>query len=227
MAFADLLNQEASALEADGVDVDPVRRARVQRLHGGRQRLGPRGARSARPTGLKCTTAVHICYGYGIKANIDWKKTPRRGVAAVRGDLPGDREEPIDQVSLECAHSHVPMDLHRACSTARRCMVGVIDVASDVVETPDRSPTRSAARCSSSRASGSCRAPTAAWRRWTGTSRCASSKHSRRALRSRDSATAERRVMAPTARASSPRCNRRESHAAVPRPGAARGSHAR
>jgi len=73
-AFAEILNEEARAIEATGVDViqfdepafnvyfDEVRDWGVAALERAAQ-------------GLACTTAVHICYGYGIKANNDWKKT--------------------------------------------------------------------------------------------------------------------------------------------------------
>ncbi len=93
MAFADLLNEEARALEADGVDViqfdepafnvymDAVKDWGIEALH-------------RAIDGLSCTTAVHICYGYGIKANIDWKATLGSRVAAIRGDLPGARSKP-------------------------------------------------------------------------------------------------------------------------------------
>ena len=75
LAFAEALNDEARELGSRRRRRDPVRRAGLQRLHGRGARLGHRGAASARPQGLKCKTAVHICYGYGIKANLDWKQT--------------------------------------------------------------------------------------------------------------------------------------------------------
>ena len=86
--------------------------------------------------GLKCTTAVHICYGYGIKANIDWKKSLGQEWRQYEEIFPAIAKSSIRQVSLECAHSHVPMDLIRLLE-GKEVMVGVIDVASDVVETPD------------------------------------------------------------------------------------------
>ncbi len=136
MALAELLNQEARALEADGVDViqfdepafnvymDDVSAWGIDALHRAIE-------------GLKCTTAVHICYGYGIKANLDWKQTlggEWRQYAAI---FPALAKSRIDQVSLECANSHVPMHLIKLLE-GKDVLVGVIDVASDTVETPER-----------------------------------------------------------------------------------------
>jgi 5-methyltetrahydropteroyltriglutamate--homocysteine methyltransferase len=79
---------------------------------------------------------VHICYGYGIQANIDWKKTLGDEWRQYEKILPALAASSIDQVSLECFHSHVPPDL-MALLKGKDVMVGVIDVASDVVETPE------------------------------------------------------------------------------------------
>jgi 5-methyltetrahydropteroyltriglutamate--homocysteine methyltransferase len=135
MAFADLLNQEARGLEADGVDVvqfdepafnvymDDVKRWGIEALH--------------RAThGLRCTTAVHICYGYGIKANLDWKKTLGGEWRQYEEIFPALAQSRIGQVSLECAHSRVPTSL-LALLAGKDVLVGVIDVASDAVETPE------------------------------------------------------------------------------------------
>ncbi len=135
MAFADLLNQEARALEADGVDViqfdepafnvfmDDVKAWGIDALH-------------RAIDGLKCTTAVHICYGYGIKENLDWKKTLGSEWRQYESIFPALAASRIDQVSLECANSHVPAHL-MALLEGKDVLVGVIDVASDVVETPE------------------------------------------------------------------------------------------
>ena len=70
MAFAELLNQEARALEAQGVDViqfdEPAFNVYMQDAVDWGVAALERAAR-----GLTCTTAVHICYGYGIQANLD------------------------------------------------------------------------------------------------------------------------------------------------------------
>jgi 5-methyltetrahydropteroyltriglutamate--homocysteine methyltransferase len=135
MAFAALLNQEARALEADGVDViqfdepafnvfmDDVKAWGIDALH-------------RAIDGLKCTTAVHICYGYGIQANVDWKKSLGDEWRQYEAIFPALAASRIDQVSLECANSHVPAHL-MALLEGKDVLVGVIDVASDVVETPE------------------------------------------------------------------------------------------
>jgi 5-methyltetrahydropteroyltriglutamate--homocysteine methyltransferase len=86
--------------------------------------------------GLKCKTAVHICYGYGIKANVDWKATLGGEWRQYEQVFPALAKSSIDQVSLECIHSHVPSDLMRLLA-GKDVMVGVIDVASDAIETPE------------------------------------------------------------------------------------------
>jgi 5-methyltetrahydropteroyltriglutamate--homocysteine methyltransferase len=134
MAFAELLNQEARALEKDGVDViqfdepafnvymDDVTRWGIDTLH-----------RAIK--GLKCTTCVHICYGYGIQANLDWKKTLGESWRQYEKIFPALARSKIDQVSLECIHSKVPVELLKLLK-GKDVLVGVIDVASDEVETP-------------------------------------------------------------------------------------------
>jgi 5-methyltetrahydropteroyltriglutamate--homocysteine methyltransferase len=86
--------------------------------------------------GLTCTTAVHICYGYGIKANTDWKQTLGEEWRQYEQVFPALAKSSIGQVSLECHHSHVPPELMKLLE-GKDVMVGVIDVASDEVETPD------------------------------------------------------------------------------------------
>jgi 5-methyltetrahydropteroyltriglutamate--homocysteine methyltransferase len=135
MAFADLLNQEARALEKDGVDViqfdepafnvfmDEVTVWGIDALH-----------RAA--AGLTCTTAVHICYGYGIKANVDWKESLGQEWRQYEDIFPALAKSKIKQVSVECRNSKVPIDL-LALLKGKDILVGVIDVASDQVETPE------------------------------------------------------------------------------------------
>ena len=135
MAFAELLNEEARGLEADGVDtiqfdepafnvfMDEVTVWGIDALH-----------RAAE--GLTCTTAVHICYGYGIKANVDWKATLGDEWRQYEQIFPALARSKIDQVSVEARNSHVPMDL-LALLKDKDVLVGCIDVASDTVETPE------------------------------------------------------------------------------------------
>jgi 5-methyltetrahydropteroyltriglutamate--homocysteine methyltransferase len=135
MAFAEVLNEEARALAADGVDLvqfdepafnvymDDVVRWGIDAVH-----------RAAE--GLKCRTAVHICYGYGIKANIDWKDTLGSEWRQYEAIFPALAKSRIDAVSVECIHSKVPASL-LALLAGKDVMLGVIDVASDKVETPE------------------------------------------------------------------------------------------
>jgi 5-methyltetrahydropteroyltriglutamate--homocysteine methyltransferase len=136
MAFADLLNQEARALESDGVDViqfdEPAFNVFLEEVP-----VWGIAALEKAAAGLKCTTAVHICYGYGIKANIDWKKTLGEEWRQYEKIFPAIAQSSIKQVSLECFHSHVPPHL-MALLKGKDVLVGVIDVASDEVETPEQ-----------------------------------------------------------------------------------------
>lgn len=134
-AFAEVLNREAREIEAQGVDViqfdepafnvffDEVRDWALQTLE-----------RAAR--GLSCKTAVHICYGYGIKENTEWKKTLGGEWRQYEQTFPLLRESTIDQVSLECHNSRVPMDLIGLLE-GKDVLVGAIDVTTDRIETPE------------------------------------------------------------------------------------------
>src|SRR4029077_12812582 len=87
--------------------------------------------------GLGCRTAVHICYGYGIAANIEWKRTLGSEWRQYETTFPLLARSRIDQVSLECANSRVPVSL-LGLLDGKDVLVGVVDVASDVVETPEQ-----------------------------------------------------------------------------------------
>jgi 5-methyltetrahydropteroyltriglutamate--homocysteine methyltransferase len=135
LAFADILNAEAREIEAAGVDViqfdepafnvyfDEVRDWGVAALERACE-------------GLRCRTAVHICYGYGISANIEWKKTLGGEWRQYEQTFPLLARSSIDQVSLECAHSHVPIELIGLLE-GKDVLVGAIDVASTAIETPE------------------------------------------------------------------------------------------
>jgi 5-methyltetrahydropteroyltriglutamate--homocysteine methyltransferase len=136
LAFADLLNQEARALQADGVDViqfdepafnvfmDEVPTWGIEALH-------------RAINGLTCTTGVHICYGYGIKANIEWKNTLGGEWRQYERIFPALAASRIDQVSVEAINSRVPLNL-LSLLDGKDVLIGVIDVATDVIETPER-----------------------------------------------------------------------------------------
>ncbi|MBV8170224.1 MAG: methionine synthase [Alphaproteobacteria bacterium] len=136
MAFADVLNQEARELQALGVDViqfdepafnvymDAVKDWGIEALH-------------RASAGLTCTTAVHICYGYGIKANLDWKQTLGGEWRQYEEIFPALAASRLDQVSLECANSRVPLEL-LGLLKGKDVLVGAIDVATDAIETPEQ-----------------------------------------------------------------------------------------
>ncbi len=136
MAFAELLNQEALALQADGVDIvqfdEPAFNVYMEEAADWGVQALERAAQ-----GLTCTTAVHICYGYGIQANIDWKNSLGHEWRQYEKVFPALAKSSIDQVSLECFHSHVPPDLMKLLE-GKDVMVGVIDVASEEIETPEQ-----------------------------------------------------------------------------------------
>jgi 5-methyltetrahydropteroyltriglutamate--homocysteine methyltransferase len=135
-AFAGLLNQEARALQADGVDViqfdepafnvftDEVATWGIEALHRAIE-------------GLTCRTAVHICYGYGIKANIDWKNSLGGEWRQYEIIFPALAKSRIDQISVECINSRVPLKL-LSLLEGKDVLIGVIDVATDEIETPER-----------------------------------------------------------------------------------------
>ncbi|MCC6469502.1 MAG: methionine synthase [Alphaproteobacteria bacterium] len=135
MAFADLLNQEARALEADGVDVIQFDEPTFNAFTKEAATWGIDALHRA-IDGLKCTTAVHICYGYGIKQNIDWKRTLGNEWRQYEEFFPALAKSRIQQVSLECTHSRVPAQM-MGLLKGKDVLVGVIDVASDEVETPE------------------------------------------------------------------------------------------
>jgi 5-methyltetrahydropteroyltriglutamate--homocysteine methyltransferase len=135
LAFADLLNQEARALEKDGVDViqfdEPAFNVFMDEVAG----WGVEALHRA-IDGLKCQTAVHICYGYGIKANIDWKQALGEEWRQYEQIFPALAKSRIGQVSIECIHSRVPLRL-LSLLEGKDVLAGVIDVATDKVETAD------------------------------------------------------------------------------------------
>ena len=135
MAFAELVNQEARALQADGVDVIQIDEPAFNVYTDDVVAWGIRALDRA-IEGLTCTTAVHICYGYGIQANLDWKKTLGSEWRQYEAIFPAIAKSRVQQVSLECMHSHVPMHLMKLLE-GKDVLVGVIDVASDIVETPE------------------------------------------------------------------------------------------
>lgn len=133
--FAKILNEEARELEAAGIDIiqfdEPAFNVFFDEVNDWGVATLERAIE-----GLKCETAVHICYGYGIKANTDWKKTLGSEWRQYEETFPKLQKSSIDLISLECQNSHVPMDLIELIR-GKKVMVGAIDVATHAVETPE------------------------------------------------------------------------------------------
>ena len=134
-AFADLLNQEARALEADGVDMiqfdEPAFNVYMREASDWGIAALERAA-----AGLTCATAVHICYGYGIKANTDWKETLGAEWRQYEDIFPAIAQSSIQQVAIECRNSRVPLEL-TGLLKGKIVQAGVIDVANDSIESAE------------------------------------------------------------------------------------------
>jgi 5-methyltetrahydropteroyltriglutamate--homocysteine methyltransferase len=136
MAFAELLNAEAKELAALGIDTIQFDEPAFNVFTDEVLEWGiPALLRAAQ--GLSCTTAVHVCYGYGIKANNDWKKTLGEEWRQYERIFPELARSPIHQVSLEVANSRVPIEFIGLLK-GKDVLVGCIDVASDTAETPEQ-----------------------------------------------------------------------------------------
>ena len=136
MAFAKILNKEARELAALGANViqfdEPA--FNVDAYRDDVRDWGMEALERA-AEGIRCKTAVHICYGYGIKANVDWKKTLGSQWRQYESTFPLLARSTIDQVSLECRNSKVPLELIGLLK-GKDVMVGAIDVATEKIETP-------------------------------------------------------------------------------------------
>lgn len=133
--FAKILNQEAKELEAAGVDViqfdEPAFNVFFDEVNSWGIACLERAIE-----GLQCETVVHICYGYGIKANNDWKKTLGTEWRQYEEIFPKLQQSNIDIISLECHNSRVPIELLELIR-GKKVMVGAIDVATNTIETPE------------------------------------------------------------------------------------------
>jgi 5-methyltetrahydropteroyltriglutamate--homocysteine methyltransferase len=136
MRFAELLNEEARELEALGCDViqfdEPAFNVYMDEVSDWGVAALERAAQ-----GLKCATVVHICYGYGIKANIDWKSSLGAEWRQYEKIFPVLAKSKIDQVSLECINSKVPVRL-LGLLKGKDVLLGAIDVANDKAESPEQ-----------------------------------------------------------------------------------------
>lgn len=132
--FARILNEEARELEAAGVDIiqfdEPAFNVFFDEVNDWGIATLERAIE-----GLTCETAVHICYGYGIKANTEWKKTLGSEWRQYEESFPRLQKSNVDLISLECQNSHVPIDLVELLR-GKKVMVGAIDVANHTVESP-------------------------------------------------------------------------------------------
>ncbi|GAA0488516.1 methionine synthase [Microbacterium aurantiacum] len=133
--FAGILNQEARELEAVGVDIIQFDEPAFNVFFDDVRDWGVAALERA-AEGLRAETVVHICYGYGIKANNDWKATLGSEWRQYEESFPLLQRSSIDTISLESQHSHVPMDLIEILR-GKKVMLGAIDVASETVETPE------------------------------------------------------------------------------------------
>lgn len=133
--FAKILNQEARELEAAGVDIIQFDEPAFNVFFDDVNDWGIACLERA-IEGLTCETAVHICYGYGIKANTDWKKTLGSEWRQYEAVFPKLQQSNIDIISLECHNSRVPVELLELIR-GKKVMVGAIDVATDSIETPE------------------------------------------------------------------------------------------
>ncbi|WP_184154616.1 methionine synthase [Sphingobium lignivorans] len=133
--FAKLLNQEARELEAAGIDIIQFDEPAFNVFFDEVNDWGVATLEKAME-GLRCETAVHICYGYGIKANTDWKKSLGLEWRQYEEAFPKLQKSRIDIISLECHNSRVPLDLIELIR-GKKVMVGAIDVATDTIETPE------------------------------------------------------------------------------------------
>jgi 5-methyltetrahydropteroyltriglutamate--homocysteine methyltransferase len=135
MKFAEILNEEARELEAAGADVvqfdEPAFNVFLDEV---REWGLPALERAL--SGLRCTTAVHICYGYGIEANIRWKEALGDSWDQYRQLFPLLNASSVRQVSLEFAGSRVPHEVLRLLPD-KELMVGAIGVLPGRLESPE------------------------------------------------------------------------------------------
>ncbi len=135
MRFAELLNEEALELQAAGADViqfdEPAFNVFLEEV---RDWGLPALERAAR--GLTATTAVHVCYGYGIEANIKWKETLGDVWRQYDTIFPWLNASSIQQVSLEFAGSRISHDVLRHLPD-KEIMIGAVEVLPGKLETPE------------------------------------------------------------------------------------------
>jgi 5-methyltetrahydropteroyltriglutamate--homocysteine methyltransferase len=135
MRFAEILNEEALQLQDAGADViqfdEPAFNVFLEEV---RDWGLPALERAMR--GLRATTVVHICYGYGIEANIHWKSSLGDSWRQYETLFPWINASSVQQVSLEFAGSRVPQEVLRLLPD-KTLLVGAIEVLPGKLETPE------------------------------------------------------------------------------------------
>jgi 5-methyltetrahydropteroyltriglutamate--homocysteine methyltransferase len=134
-AFARVLNEEMRDLAAAGVDVIQLDEPAFNVFFDEVDAWGI-DALDAAFEGITARKAVHVCYGYGIEANISWKRDLGAEWDQYAHIFPFLSRSSADEISIELAGSRVPAHV-LAGLTGKDVAVGVIDVASDVVETAE------------------------------------------------------------------------------------------
>jgi 5-methyltetrahydropteroyltriglutamate--homocysteine methyltransferase len=132
--LAKQLNDEAHELAEAGADIvqfdEPCFNIYLDEV----EEWGVRALEDA-AKGIRAKKAVHICYGYGVPIVLQWK-TKNTDWSHYWRTLPLLRTSTIDMISIECAASGVdPAVLAEA--KGKDLMVGVIDVGTEEVETPE------------------------------------------------------------------------------------------
>jgi len=135
MRFAELLNAEAKELVAAGADViqfdEPAFNVFIDEV---RDWGLPALERAMQD--LSVTTAVHICYGYGIEANIRWKESLGDQWRQYERIFPWINASSVQQVSLEFAGSRVPHEVLRLLPD-KELLVGAIEVLPGKLESAE------------------------------------------------------------------------------------------
>ena len=134
-AFARAIREEVADLVAAGVDVVQIDEPAFNVYFDEVAAWGVEALDLALGTAT-CTKAVHVCYGYGIPQNAAWKANLGDRWDQYAHVLPLLAASGVDQISIELAGSHVPPDV-LGLAGDKTLAVGVIDVATEHVETPD------------------------------------------------------------------------------------------
>ena len=131
--IAKVLNEEALELAENGCDIVQFDEPCFNIYLDAVEDWGIRALEAA-AKGVRAKIAVHICYGYGIPVVLEWKSRNTDWSHYGR-TLPLLRTSTIDMISVECAASGVDPSV-LALARGKDLMVGVVDVGTEEVETP-------------------------------------------------------------------------------------------